>query len=72
MSNQTLYAVYNKRCGHVLGVHADRRIWEPHIARMQEAGNWSLRTRVATDEDMVAVIRGERCGMCAADGVDQP
>jgi hypothetical protein len=68
MSGHALYAVYNRHCAHVLGVHADRRVWEPFIARMQAAGNWSLRTRVATDEDLLAVIRGDRCERCEAAG----
>lgn len=68
MTGQALYAVYNRDCGHVLGVHADRAFWEPTVSRMQQAGNWSLRTRVATDEDMLAVIRGEKCERCDGGG----
>ena len=64
---QPLYAVYNRYCGHVLGVHADRGHWEPMVARLQVVGSWSLRTRKALDEDLLAVIRGDRCGKCAMD-----
>lgn len=74
MNGQPLYGVYNRDCGHVLGVHADRRAWEPTVARMQARENWSLRTRRATDEDMLAVVRGVKCERCdgaRADGGGQ-
>jgi hypothetical protein len=58
------YAVYNKDCGHVLGVHNDRAAHAPLIARLEARGNFSLRTRKATDEDMLAVIRVDRCELC--------
>lgn len=62
------YAVYNKDCGHVLGVHNDRAAFEPMTARLQAAGRFSLRTRKATDEDILAVVRGEKCKRCSLPG----
>lgn len=68
MSGQTLYAVYNKHCGHVLGVHADRAVQEPIVEALQPANGWALRTRRATDEDLTAFMQGVRCVKCSLDG----
>ena len=62
------YAVYNKDCEHVLGVHNDRAAFEPMTARLQATGKFSLRTRKATDEDILAVLREERCELCSLPG----
>lgn len=42
------------------------------VARMQERGDWSLRTRRATDEDMLAVIQGVKCERCDGARVGGP
>jgi hypothetical protein len=60
-----LFAVYDKYCGHVLGVHADRRTFEPVIAALAGLGRYSLRTRRATDADLLAVMQGVKCEHCA-------
>lgn len=59
-----MYAVYNRDCGHVLGVHNNRAAFEPMVARMQAAGRHSLRTRKATDEDLLAVLQQDKCERC--------
>lgn len=59
-----LYAVYNRDCGHVLGVHNNRAAFEPMVTQMQAQGCYSLRTRKATDFDIVAVLRDEMCDRC--------
>lgn len=59
-----MYAVYNRDCGHVLGVHNDRGTFEPMVARMQAIGRYSLRTRKATDEDLLALLRQDKCEQC--------
>lgn len=64
-----LYAVYNKHCGHVLGVHPDRAVHEPMVEALQPVNRHALRTRVATDADIEAVVRGIRCEKCSLDGV---
>lgn len=68
MTEQTLYAVYNKHCGHVVGVHPDRAIHERYVEVLQPANRYALRTRKATDDDLEALIRGTRCQTCSLDG----
>jgi predicted metalloprotease len=61
------FAVYNRDCGHVLGIHPDRATFEPMIARMQASGRYSLRTRRSTPDDVDAVLLGVKCELCAGD-----
>lgn len=68
MTGQALYAVYNKHCGHVLNIHADRAVQEPIVEAMQPVNNWALRTRRATDADITALMQGVRCSKCTLDG----
>lgn len=59
-----MYAVYNRDCGHVLGVHNDRAAFEPMVERMAAVGRYSLRTRKATDEDLLSVLQQAKCERC--------
>lgn len=69
-----LYAVYNRDCGHVIGVHNNRATFEPLIAKLEAAGTYSLRTRRATDADIEAVVKQVMCDKCRykADGHTSP
>jgi hypothetical protein len=69
---QPLYAVYNKHCGHIISIHADRALWEPIIAHMQPANGHALRTRKASDDDLLAALRGDRCDTCNLDRTTPP
>lgn len=66
--SKLLYAIYHKHCGHVITVHSDRAVWDPHVDDLQRATGFALRTRVATDDDLAAVVRGDRCERCTVDG----
>jgi hypothetical protein len=68
MPDRPLYAVYHKHCGHVINVHANRAIWDPIADSLQRATGFALRTRKATDADLEALIRGDRCDLCTVDG----
>jgi hypothetical protein len=68
MSDRPRYAVYNKHCGHVINIHGDRAVNEPIIEAIQPANGYALRTRKATDVDLEALVRGDRCERCTLDG----
>ena len=67
--SQLLYAVYHKHCGHVVNVHGDRAVNDPIVEALQPAWRYALRTRKATDDDLEALVRGDRCERCTLDGI---
>lgn len=66
--NRELYAVYNRTCGHVACASAERWMVERFVSAMVDAAQFGWRIRIATDADLEALARGDRCGQCTQDG----
>lgn len=63
------YVIYHKDCGHPICVFNDRSMAERMLTNFTVIGRWGLRIRSgASDEDLVAIMRGQRCETCAFDG----
>lgn len=64
----TMYAIYHRTCGHVAGAPNNRTVADGFVAALAAKGQFAWRIRVATDDDLAALIAGVRCGTCAQDG----
>lgn len=64
-----LYAVYHKDCGHILGIHNERRIVQRQIEyalTVNAMGSWGWRVRAGvTDAQIDSLMRGDRCAKCS-------
>lgn len=66
---RTMYATYHRSCGHVIGVSNSRTLARQTVAAMfDQAAARHFRIRVATDEDIAATLRADRCAVCTVDG----
>lgn len=65
----TLYAVYHRTCGHIINAANSRPLALEMLARLfDETTIRQFRIRVATDDDLAALLRGDRCATCSFDG----
>ncbi len=64
-----VYALYHRTCGHILGVSAERGMLERQRDALATVGHHRYRTRRAGDDDVEALVRGDRCEFCTIDGV---
>lgn len=64
-----VYALYNRRCGHVIATAGTRDYFRVPIAHMQASGHptHDFRIRVATVADFGALMAGVRCSACTFD-----
>lgn len=70
---KTLYAVYNKDCGHTIYVANERDMAEQIITQLTLAGRWGYRIKAdPTDDDIACLLAGRRCETCTFDGGTQP
>jgi hypothetical protein len=68
MRDGTMYAVYHRVCGHIAATPNERWMGEAFIAAMAALGQYQWRMRAnATDEDLLALLRGDRCVLCRLD-----
>lgn len=73
MTERTLYVVYNKDCGHLLGATNERWMCERQISALTVAGKWGWRIRVGiSDAEIESLIKGDRCEICTLDGIAVP
>lgn len=67
--NGTLYLVRNVHCDHILAAWPARESAQKFIDMLNAAGHWGWRVRTGgTDDDLAALIQGERCERCSLDG----
>lgn len=64
----TMYAVYHRDCGHVVGAPNSRAVADGFVAALAAKGQFAWRVRIATDDDLAALITGTRCEACTQDG----
>jgi hypothetical protein len=63
----TVYAVYHRTCGHVAAAPNVRVMAAAFVAAMSSKGQHQWRIRVATDDDLLALLSGARCLYCTQD-----
>lgn len=62
-----VYAVYHRTCGHVVGGVNSRELAKRTLDTLGIPTR-HFRIRVATDDDLMALLRGDRCQTCTLDG----
>jgi hypothetical protein len=63
-----IYAVYHRVCDHVAAIPSTREMAASFVAAMAAKGQRQWRIRVATDDDILALLRADRCLNCSQDG----
>ena len=58
------YVTYHRGCGHIGTYHRDRFHLANSLDRVPRPLRDQLRIRVATVDDLIASVRGERCTQC--------
>lgn len=68
MTDPTVFAVFDKRCGHPLGCGGDRATAQ-QLAELV-LGDYArhVGVREATDDDLIHLLQGVRCAACTVDG----
>jgi hypothetical protein len=62
------YVLYNKCCGHVVGMSATRETLRRQADALSLTTNWGWRIRLSADGDDDALLKGVRCETCSLDG----
>lgn len=62
------YTVYNRRCGHVVGVAMTREPLETFLRALPIVVAAPMRIRIGTTDDIAANVQGIRCNVCTLDG----
>ena len=62
------YVLYNKRCGHVIGMSANRETLERQAEALSLTSNRGWRVRLSDDGAREALLKGVRCESCTLDG----
>ena len=62
------YVLYNRFCGHVVGMSATRETLRRQADGLSLTTNWGWRIRLSTVGDTEALFKGVRCETCTLDG----
>jgi hypothetical protein len=63
-----VYAVYHRVCDHVAAIPSTRDMAASFVDAMAAKGQRQWRVRVASDDDIMACLRADRCLHCSQDG----
>ncbi len=62
------YAAVHRGCRHVYALHPDRDTARTLAAAAPAGVRHQLRIRLATEPDLIAHLRDDRCALCTPDG----